>query len=191
MSRSLSKRPRARRHRASTALLGIALVSAEFQWLWTTLAATQPLSADQLMLPGIGLTPPQSLAPATAVPPVRIPLGATEIASPGMVPAVGPPGAGPETCAAAGGPSLAGAPFDGGGPSASAPGTNCVFDGAASAASSPSSSLPAQAQTPLGATELDNSGLSSAPSVASPIPSRGGSPCSLSGASPNIHIGGC
>ena len=116
----------------------------------------------------MGATSPLALGTGSPVAPVGIPLGATEMATPGISPAP------PPTTGSTGCPSVQSATplFDGGGMAAAS--------GACATTGSTGSSIPAQsmpgigrANIPLGSTELGNAGLSPAPPVsamfASPI----------------------
>jgi hypothetical protein len=114
----------------------------------------------------MGATSPLALGTGSPVAPIGIPLGATEMATPGISPAP-PPTMGTTGCAVAGGPTSQSATplFDGGGMAAAA-------SGACAATGSGGSSMPAQsmpgtgrANIPLGSSELGNAGLSPAPPV--------------------------
>jgi hypothetical protein len=149
----------------------------------------------------MGTTSPLALGTGSPVAPVGIPLGATEMATPGISPAP-PPTMGATGCSGVGGPTSQSATplFDGGGMAAAA-------SGACAATGSASSSMPAQsmlgtgrANIPLGSTELGSAGLSPAPPIstmfASPIgpsmvtppatmdalPSAAAPPCPVTGA---------
>lgn len=118
--------------------------------------------------PGIGATSPLGMAPGSPVAPPGIPMGATELAPPGLSPA-------PTAC------SGSSTNFDGGGmtagsgtslPGAAAPST-CGTTAGGSGASS-ASTLPvtpggvARTGIPMGSVEIDNGGLS--PLLAVPAP---------------------
>jgi hypothetical protein len=128
-------------------------------------------SSASAQVGGVGTSPlgaasPLAMGPAVPVAPTGIPLGATEMTTPGTSPA--PSSAmGAIGCSSAGGPtSQAAAPlFDGGGV-AGAASSGCAGTGAGG------SSMPAlptlragRAGIPLGSTELGNAGLSPAPPV--------------------------
>lgn len=148
----------------------------------------------------MGATSPLALGAGSPVAPVGIPLGATEMATPGISPAP-PPTMGAMGCTGVGGPtSPSTAPlFDGGGMAAAS--------GACASTGSAGTSMPVQsmlgtgrANIPLGSTELGNAGLSPAPPVStmfiSPIgpsmatpsatmdalPSPAAPPCPVTGA---------
>ena len=132
----------------------------------------------------MGATSPFALGAGSPAAPVGIPLGATEMATPGISPAP-PPTMGAMGCTGMGGPtSQSTAPlFDGGGMAAAS--------GACASTGSAGASMPAQsmlstgrANIPLGSTELGNAGLSPAPSVStmfvSPLgPSMATSPATM------------
>jgi len=143
--------------------------------LTTVVLACNPAFAQTSGLgsstPGMGATSPLQSQFGSAVSPTGIPMGSTELATPGTSPIASPsmfgPTSGNTTCSAMGSPTsqTSTAVFDGGGTAGTAS-TNCA--GAASAAALPSLVLPAQAGSaniPLGSTELGNLGVSSAPSV--------------------------
>jgi hypothetical protein len=122
----------------------------------------------------MGATSPLALGTGSPVGPVSIPLGATEVATPGISPAPLPTN-GTTGCSVAGEPTFQSAIplFDGGGMAAVASGA-CAATGSAGS-STPAQSMPGigRANIPLGSTELGNAGLSPAPPVstmfASPI----------------------
>ena len=138
----------------------------------------------------LGITSPLGMAPGSSVPPAGIPMGATELASPGLSPApaatIGMTG-NSTTCPAMGssspGISGSGTTFDGGGPGA---GTGTLPAGAAtsgtcgtsssSSASSSAATSPispggtARVGIPLGSVEIGNAGVS--PLLVVPTPSH-------------------
>src|SRR6266851_1724471 len=140
--------------------------------------------------PGIGTTSPLGVTPGSSVSPAGIPLGATELASPGLSPAltgtIGMAGNG-TTCSVMGsasaGASGSSTNFDGGGlgmgtgtPLPGSATTSCGTASGSSASSSTatSSSSPggvSRAGIPLGSVEIGNGGLSTAPIGAPPVPS--------------------
>jgi hypothetical protein len=114
----------------------------------------------------LGAASPLAMGPGVPVAPTGIPLGATEMTTPGTSPAPSST-MGAIGCSSAGGPtSQAAAPlFDGGG-MAGAASSGCAGTGAGG------SSMPAlptlragRAGIPLGSTELGDAGLSPAPPV--------------------------
>jgi hypothetical protein len=121
----------------------------------------------------MGATSPLALGTGSPVAPIGIPLGATEMATPGISPAP-PPTMGATGCSGTGGPTSQSATplFDGGGMAAAS--GACATTGSAGS-SMPAQSMPGigRANIPLGSTELGNAGLSPAPPVstmfASPI----------------------
>ena len=143
---------------------------------------------------------PLGIGPAPAVPRTGIPMGATELSSPGVSPMTSPLGAAPgniTTCSSIGG-SFSGTTgtsgstttFDGGGTIGNASGTCAGIAsgpsaGPASSASSPTGmglgSPVGRLGIPLGSTELGVGGLSPPPDVLSSTPSAPlstfGTPC--------------
>ena len=166
--------------------------------------------------PGIGATSSLGMAPGLPVPPTGIPLGATELASPGLsgVP-VGTMTGNGTTCLTMGSPSLgisgSSTNFDGGGlgvgtgtlpggaASSGTCGTSSSSSASSSAATSPTSpGGAARTGLPLGSVEIGNAGVSPLLVVptSSPNPSTMGSgvPCSTTGFSPSsssISSTGC
>jgi hypothetical protein len=116
----------------------------------------------------LGITSPLGIGPGSSVGSVGIPMGATELATPGLSPATSDINASP--CSTTAGSN---APFDGSantGATASA----CAAMGSAQGQLRPSVSSLAttgRAQIPLGATELSPGGLSPLPLVLPPNPS--------------------
>src|SRR5262245_34848281 len=183
----------------TAALLGCGSASAQIG------GATSPGASP------LGMTSPLGIGPAAPVAPTGIPLGATELASPGVspmtsgvspvVPAIG----GATACSGAGAvggstgianPGTSGSTtiFDGGGLGGSASGTCAASSpsmGPAASASSPtgmgSASAVGRAGIPLGSTELNVGGLSPPPDVLTPNPSAPlsilGTPCPATGMS--------
>jgi hypothetical protein len=156
--------------------------------------------------PGLGATSSLGMAPGLPVPPTGIPMGATELASPGLSPAaaaaIGMTGNG-TTCLTMGSPSsgISGSSttFDGGGtgtragtslPGSAAMSGACGTSSATSAATSPASpgGLP-RTGIPLGSVEIGNAGVS--PLLVFPTPGPNpsamgsGMPCSTTGFSPS------
>ena len=154
----------------------------------------------------LGITSPLGMAPGSPVPPAGIPLGTTELASPGLSPAptatLGMTG-NDTTCLAVGSPSpgISGSSmiYDGGGMglgtgtslpgSAPTPGPcGSGSSGGASLSAATPSALPggvARTGIPLGSVEIGNAGVS--PSTVVPAPSPypstmgNGVPCSTTG----------
>jgi hypothetical protein len=143
--------------------------------------------------PPLGMTSPLGLGPGSQVGRTGIPMGATELATPGVSPTISGASPGPVTGLACGGgssaaalagmgssmtgaPSTATALFDGGGitGTGSAPGTCTAMGGGAAAGAAPMASSPTgmglgssvgRVGIPMGSTELGGAGLSP-PSVA-------------------------
>jgi hypothetical protein len=149
-------------------------------------------------MPGIGATSPLGMIPGASVPPTGIPLGATELASPGLSPVIsgtaGMAGYG-TTCSAAGNPASetsGTSTYDGGGMAlgmgASLPGSGTICgaspsgSGSSTAAMSPTASgNVARPGVPLGSVEIGNAGIS--PLVIVPTP--GASPSTFGTPGPN------
>jgi hypothetical protein len=151
--------------------------------------------------PGIAATSPLGVVPGASVPPTGIPLGATELASPGLSPltdgTVGMAGFG-STCSAIGSPSsgISGAStYDGGGMGlgmgASLPGSGVICGassgGSTAAMSSTGSGNVARTGIPFGSVEIGNAGVS--PLVVVPTPSASPSMMGTLGPSPSTAIG--
>jgi len=116
----------------------------------------------------LGAASPLAMGPGVPVAPTGIPLGATEMTTPGTSPAPSST-MGAIGCSSAGGPtSQAAAPlFDGGG-MAGAASSGCAGTGAGGASMPALPTLRAgRAGIPLGSTELGDAGLSPAPPVSS------------------------
>ena len=160
----------------------------------------------------LAITSPLGIGPAAPVAPTGIPLGATELALPGVspmtsgaspvVPAIGGATAcsgasalGSSTGIAKPGTSGSSTIFDGGGLGGTASGTcaattNGSAGGPAASASSPTGmglSAVGRAGIPLGSTELNVGGLSPPPDVLTPNPSAPlGTPCLTAGMSGTV-----
>jgi hypothetical protein len=157
----------------------------------------------------LGITSPLGMAPGSPVPPAGIPMGATELASPGLSPApaatMGMTG-NSTTCQVIGSPSsgISGSStiYDGGGigmetslPGSTATsgtcGTSSSSSASLSAATSPSALPGGTARTgiPLGSVEIGNAGVSPLLVVPTPSPNPSimgsGMPCSTTGFSPS------
>ena len=158
----------------------------------------------------LGITSPLGMAPGSPVPPAGIPMGATELASPGVSPAaaatIGMTG-NSTTCLAMRSPSsgISGSNtiYDGGGMglgtgtslpgSAQTPGTcgtSSSSSASLSAATSPTSpGGAARTGIPLGSVEIGNAGVSPLLVVPTPSPNPStmgsGMPCSTTGFSPS------
>jgi hypothetical protein len=151
--------------------------------------------------PGIAATSPLGVIPGASVPPTGIPLGATELASPGLSPltagTAGMAGFG-STCSAGGSPSsgISGAStYDGGGMGlgmgASLPGSGVICGASSSdntaAMSSTASGNVARTGIPFGSVEIGNAGVSLL--VVVPTPSASLSMMGTPGPSPSTTIG--
>jgi hypothetical protein len=154
--------------------------------------------------PGIAATSPLGVVPGASVPPTGIPLGATELASPGLSPltngTAGMAGFG-STCSAVESSSsgISGAStYDGGGMGlgmgASLPGSGVICGASSSgspsstaAMSSTASGNVARTGIPFGSVEIGNAGVS--PLVVVPMPSVSPSVMGTLGPSPSTTIG--
>jgi hypothetical protein len=119
-------------------------------------------------MPGIAATSPLGLIPGALVPPTGIPLGATELASPGLSPVIsgtaGMAGNG-TNCSAAGNPTSetsGTSTYDGGGMALSGSGAICGASpsGSTAAMSSTASGNVARPGIPLGSVEIGSAGVS-------------------------------
>jgi hypothetical protein len=131
--------------------------------------------------PGTAATSPLSMTPGASVPPTGIPLGATELASPGLSPVtVGTPGMTGygATCSAGSPASGTSGTYDGGGIAlgmgTALPGSMATCTGSGNSVPSTdaaSSTVPsvARAGIPLGSVEIGNAGVS--PLLTAPTPS--------------------
>lgn len=158
-------------------------------WMGCDPASAQAMTSGVPQPPGMGTTSPFTLGSGSTVAPVGIPLGSTEIATPGLSPAAPPIGVGSTfgnpACSGSGNSSQSsGAPFDGGGFSGGTS-VSCAPAGDMSASGpvlSGSGSSVGRVGIPLGSTELGGAGLSSAAPVPAPSPfvsspSNGAVPC--------------
>jgi hypothetical protein len=154
--------------------------------------------------PGIAATSPLGVVPGASVRPTGIPLGATELASPGLSPltdgTVGMAGFG-STCSAVGSPSsgISGAStYDGGGMGlgmgASLPGSGVICGASSSGSTSSTAAIfstasgnAARTGIPFGSVEIGNAGIS--PLVVVPTPSASPSMMGTLGPSPSTTIG--
>ena len=143
-------------------------------------AAAQVLGSSRS---GLGVTSPFGMSPASPVSPSGIPLGATELSTPGLSPAPTAsclPGSGLSTSSGYSGSGVAGLPS--GALGSVFPGSvaaACAATGNANAVGSAGLSPPLSASSgnavsgniPLGATELNSAGLSQPIPLPAPIPS--------------------
>ena len=130
-----------------------------FAWIEPTAAIAQAPSSTAPPSVGMGVT--SSLSARSAA----VPLGATEIATPGISPVVPLPGTTTSTCAGSDGAGPSGT-FDGGGNPGSTP-LSCA-DSRFIPSPLPSASSIGAVGIPLGATEIGGAGTSSAAPVAGP-----------------------
>lgn len=144
--------------------------------LWLVPAAVVAQTTVPGMPPPTGMLATSPLNPQSTRP-VGIPLGSTEIATPGISP-LNPSQAMPG-CAGSSTSASPGALFDGGGLSS---GSSATCNGSIAAASPlPSASTVGRVGIPLGATELGGAGIS--PSVPVPGPAATDSTTSIGGSS--------
>jgi hypothetical protein len=152
--------------------------------------------------PGIAATSPLGMSggsqPSELIGPTGIPLGATELASPGISPVLtDPAGMMASTCSASGGAStgISGiSTYDGGGLAvgggislgSATPCATGATDPASPTVSAPSASPSgaSRAGIPLGSVELGNAGVS--PLITVPAPTASSSPMGTLGSSPSI-----
>jgi hypothetical protein len=166
LSRTCDIRP-AERHAIVPALVyasltvGIALLSNAPVFAQAALPSQPPTM-------GMGATSPLSTGSTR---PTGIPLGSTEITTPGISPVDPSQTVGTTNCAGSDGAGPSAAPFDGGGFSGSTQ-LSCA-DSQTIPSPLPSPSLAGRAGIPLGATELGGAGISPAAPVAAPNPPAG------------------
>jgi hypothetical protein len=139
-------------------MLGIALL-----WLDPVLAQAPVLSSTQRS-PGLGEASSFNSASGKRT---RIPLGSTEIETPGIAPVVPSQNAGAATCTDFGNARSSSALFDGGGLSGGAS-LPCAGSKAAPSSAPPLSPV-GRAGIPLGATELGKAGISQLAPVPAPL----------------------
>jgi hypothetical protein len=137
-------------------------------WAEATMAIAQAPSSD--MLPPVGMHMTSPLA-ARSAQPAGIPLGSTEIATPGISPVVPSQRSLLENCAGTDGAQSPGAPFDGGGMS-EATSLSCA-DSRNISSSLPSPPSIGPIRIPLGATEIGGAGISPTVSGSGPAPANG------------------
>jgi hypothetical protein len=138
-----------------------ALAIAAIAWAGPDRAMAQATSPGLQPTPGMGTTSPLDMR---AIRSPNIPLGATEIATPGISPLRPPQGALMNGCAGPDGAPSSGVLFDGGGLSATT--TLSCADSRNLSSPLPSASSIGRAGIPLGATELGSAGIS--PSLSAP-----------------------
>lgn len=172
---------RSRYRRFTSMLLGAALA---FGLIWLPTVAVIAQTALPTMPPSIGMlsTSPLNMGSTR---PEGIPLGSTEIATPGVSPIT--PLQGTTNCAAPGNPGSSGALFDGGGLSGSSS-LACPNGSTTQSALPPSTSTVGRVGIPLGSTELGGAGISSFVPV--PGPDSVGSTSSINGSGNPGNQGG-
>jgi hypothetical protein len=152
----------------------ICLAATLIAWLAAATAFAQtPLPTAQPSA-GMGATSPLNMG---ALRPEGIPLGSTEIATPGLSPVS--PSSGMGNCAVSGNAGSPGALFDGGGLSGSSS-PSCIGGMTTPPALSSSPSV-GRVGIPLGATELGSAGLSPALPVPNPNDAAGASSTNIIG----------
>ena len=163
---------RSRHRRLTSMLLGAALA---FGLICLPPIAAIAQMALPTMPPSIGM-PSTSPLNMGSTRPEGIPLGSTEIATPGVSPIT--PSQGTTNCSASGDPGSSGALFDGGGLSGSSS-LGCPNGLTTQSALPPSTSTVGRVGIPLGSTELGSAGISSFVPV--PGPDSVGSTSSING----------
>lgn len=143
--------------------------------IWLTPAAAIAQMTLPTMPPSIGMTSTSPLNLGSTRP-EGVPLGSTEIATPGVSPIT--PSQGMANCAGSGTTGSPGTPFDGGGLSGGSS-LACANGTAAPSTLAPPTSTIGRIGIPLGSTELGGAGIS--PSVPVPGPSSMGSTSSIDG----------
>jgi hypothetical protein len=144
--------------------------------LWLASAAAIAQTTVPGMQPPAGMLATSPLNPQSTRP-VGIPLGSTEIATPGISPIS--PVQSTMGCAASANSASSGALFDGGGLSGD-PSTNCAA-GTVAASPLPSTSTVGRVGIPLGATEIGGAGISPTLPVPGPTSTMGTPPIDGSG----------
>ncbi len=139
----------------------------------------QPASPDMLPPAGMGMTTPLATGSTR---PAGIPLGSTEIATPGVSPVFPSQSTGTVTCGGSGGTSSSTPLFDGG---VSGNTTLSCADSQNIPSSLPAASTAGRTGIPLGATELGNAGISPSAPVTSPNMSSGTNPVGSSSTATN------
>jgi hypothetical protein len=142
--------------------------------LWLVPAAVIAQTTVPGIQPPTGMLATSPLNPQSTRP-VGIPLGSTEIATPGISPIT--PAQGMTGCTGSGNAASSGALFDGGGLSGTSS-TNCAGSTAA-VSPLPSTSTVGSVGIPLGSTEIGGAGIS--PSVPVPGPTSMGGTTSIDG----------
>ncbi len=152
--------------------LGMALATS---LIWLILAAANAQTTLPTTLPPVGMsaTSPLNLGSTR---PEGIPLGSTEIATPGVSPIN--PSQAMTNCSQTGNTGSSGALFDGGGLSGS-PSLGCPDGTTTQSALPPSTSTVGRVGIPLGSTELGGAGIS--PSLPVPGPASMGDTNSING----------
>ena len=191
-------------------IMGRVLIAAMLAALFGCNAAFAQITGTDSILP-LEATSPLGMGPGSPVAPTGIPLGATEMASPGMSPLTSgaspmAPSGVPTGCFATAAPSAIGmsstgiSSFDGGGIAGTASGTcTAIATGGASSRPAASASSPTgmassgpvgRVGIPLGSTELGPGGLSPPPEALTVNPSTPVStaPCQI-GATSSTQIG--
>jgi hypothetical protein len=141
-------------------------------------------SPNTQSLPGAGVSSPFNSGTGQRA---GIPLGSTEVATPGIAPIIPSQNIGAGDCADLGNARSSSTLFDGGGLSGS--GSPSCAGGGNAAASAPSSSSGGRAGIPLGATELGNAGISPLSQVPGPTPPGSPIPAPVGGAQSTTNTG--
>jgi hypothetical protein len=168
------------RSRGIAATVLCASLMASIAWGEPTAAVAQTTLPD--LQPPVGMRTTSPLA-TRSTRPAGIPLGSTEIATPGVSPVAPSQGALTETCAGSDGARSSGALFDGGGISG-AMALSCA-DSRNISSPLPSRSSIGSVGIPMGATEIGGAGVSPAAPVAGPDLSSSVSPANSAPTIPN------
>jgi hypothetical protein len=151
-----------RSHRIASTVLCASLM-AGITWAEPTVAIAQTTSPD--LQPPVGMRTTSPLA-TRSTRPAGIPLGSTEMATPGVSPVAPAQSALMKNCAGSDGAGSSGAPFDGGGISETTS-LSCA-DSRNISSPLPSPSSIGRVGIPMGATEIGGAGISPAAPVAGP-----------------------
>lgn len=141
-------------------------------------------SPNTLPSPGAGVTSPFNSGTGQRA---GVPLGSTEIATPGIAPIIPSQNMGAGACSDLGNARSSSALFDGGGLSGS--GSPSCAGGGNTAPSAPSLSSGGRVGIPLGATELGNAGISPLSQVPGPTPPGSPIPAPVGGAQSTTNTG--
>lgn len=168
----------------------IALLLLGSEWTWCGPARSQAITTGAQPPSSVDTFSPLNPGAGSMVPPVGIPLGSTELATPGISPALPSPSVGSASASGncSGSSQSSQSTFDGGGLSGGS--SACIPPDAANASGRSTTTFSVgRSGIPLGSTELGSAGLSPAPPILSTIPSTTG-PTPSSGTMPCPSNGG-